>query len=438
VKILSIGTPLFSSHWRSAGHRVLVIADIALPAHGDNRSFDFFSYPQTCAQRVQNVVDEFHPDIVFQGDHSTLLIHLGLEAIDLPKVWYSIDAHLHSRWHKHYAALFNKVFCAQKNMIAHLSSFQPSVEWLPLFCQSPTAFLPWAKRMHNVSFVGTLDPEKNPGRIRFLNELGGKTGLHIAKGNYAPVYQSSRIVVNQSVKDDLNLRFFEATGCGALLVTDVLSHSMEEILVPNSDFLTYSHGNVDACLEKITWALDNPGKAKAIARSGHDKVLNRHCEHHRAKEMAGHMETLLARRTETALDRSTGTAHMAWTYDYCSRLALPKSLTLFFSMQSEQLVLQARQSVQARPWALLVAAGHALVSKNPILANALLSQIAEAPKDMEFRIRHLCIKAELLLRTGNDHQAREMVEAALNEFPGEQEILNLAQAFNRRRHHPVQ
>ncbi|MBN2036288.1 MAG: glycosyltransferase [Chitinispirillaceae bacterium] len=429
MKILSIGTPLFSSHWRSAGHRVLVIADVALPAHEDNRPFDFFSDPQTCSQRIKEVADEFQPDIIFLGDHSTPLIHLGLESVILPKAWYSIDAHLHCRWHKHYAAIFDLVFCGQKNMVAPLSAFQSRIKWLPLFCQSPMEFKPWADRIHDVSFVGRLDGEKNPGRVRFFNDLRKKVNVHFASGNYAPVYQSSRIVVNQSVKDDLNLRFFEAVGCGALLVTDRLSHSMEDLLTPGSEFLTYTHGNVDECAEKITWAIEHPDKAKAIARSGHEKVVNRHCAQHRAKEVLEIMGAL-PERTEAIVDGDIGAAHLAWAYDHCSRLALPGPLTLFFSRQSEQLLPQARQSVQARPWVLLVAAGHALKKNNPVLAGALLSQIIEVPKDREFRIRHVCVEAELLLLNGDRNQAKKIAEAGLEEFPDDQEIRDLAEAIN--------
>lgn len=36
MNILSLGIPLFSSPWRAAGHRVLVLADIALGGHEDN------------------------------------------------------------------------------------------------------------------------------------------------------------------------------------------------------------------------------------------------------------------------------------------------------------------------------------------------------------------------------------------------------------------
>jgi hypothetical protein len=105
MNILSLGTPLFSSSWRAAGHRVLVLADIAQSSHEDNLAFDFFSHPDTCARRFGAIVDRYKPDVIFQGDHSAPLIHCGLEDMDIPKAWYSIDSHLHMSWHKHYAEI---------------------------------------------------------------------------------------------------------------------------------------------------------------------------------------------------------------------------------------------------------------------------------------------------------------------------------------------
>ena len=117
MKILSIGTHLFASTWRELGHKVRVIADYDLPPHPGNSRFDFFSAPRECEAAILSLVDSFRPEVIFQGDRSTPLIHCGLESCPLPKVWYAIDTHLHHAWHRHYAAAFDTVFIAQKNML---------------------------------------------------------------------------------------------------------------------------------------------------------------------------------------------------------------------------------------------------------------------------------------------------------------------------------
>ncbi|MBN1127486.1 MAG: glycosyltransferase family 1 protein [Chitinispirillaceae bacterium] len=423
MNILSLGTPLFSSHWRAAGHRVLVVADVPLTAHEDNRPFDFFREPASCAMRIAAITYDFRPDVIFQGDHSTPLIHAGLEEMNVPKAWYAIDTHLHLTWHRHYAALFDRLFCAQQNMVPLMSGYHPNPQWLPVFCRNSSAFMPWAQRNHDVAFVGTLDPARNPRRLELFDSLRQKgVHVHLATGDYSPVYQSSRIVVNQAVHNDLNLRVFEAMGCGSLLVTDRITHSLQELFDEGRDYLAYSSGDADDCAEKIAWALQHPAEAKGMAHSGHAKVLERHCEKHRAAQVLETLQSLAATAPQKTMDPDTRAAHLAWTCDYCSRLALPESLTAFFAGQAELHAARGRTSIQGRPWTLLVSAGQALNKKNIPLANALLSQIAELPPEREFRVRHWELRVKTLLLAGWSAQAREVAGAALKEFPDEKEL----------------
>jgi hypothetical protein len=430
MKILSLGTSLFSPFWRADGHRVVVLSDGPLTGHEDNLPFDFFTDPDSCAGRIAAIIDDFRPDVIFQGDRSTPLIHAGLEHIGAPKVWYAIDTHLHHAWHRHYAALFDRVFCAQRNLIELMSAYMPATEWLPLFCQRSAEFLPWARREHDVAFVGTIDPAKNPRRVRLFDALRQKgIPVRLATGAYCPVYRQSRIVVNQAVHDDLNFRVFEAMGCGSLLVTDRISHSLDPLFDEGRDYLAYSPGDADGCAKKIGWALEHPHEAEAIARSGHAKVLARHCEEHRAALIMEALQSLAAARPAAVADAATRAAHLAWAFDHCSRLALPASLTTFFSGQADRLAAQGRMSITGRPWTLLISTGAALNRGNPPLANALLSQITDELPDREFRVRYLCLKMESLLLTGDGAGARQVAGEALREFPDDEEIREMAGAM---------
>ena len=427
MNILSLGTLLFSSSWRASGHRVLALAEVAQSGHEDNLAFDFFSHPDTCAERFGEIVDRYKPDVIFQGDHSAPLIHCGLEDIDIPKAWYSIDSHLHLSWHKHYAVLFDRVFVAQKSLVPHLSRYQPRAYWLPPFCQRTTEFIAWAEREHDVAFVGTLDRARNPERVRLFDALRQSgISIHLATGAYQPVYRSSRIVINQAVKDDLNLRVFEAMGCGSLLVTDRISHSLHELFDEGRDYCAYTPGDAEDCAQKIAWALKHPVEAEAMARSGHVKTLSRHCETHRAGQVLEALSSLVAEKPTSAIDPDTRASHLAWTYDYSSHLALPEALTVFFAEQAEILAAWGRQSIAARPWSLLVSAGQALKKSNVALVNALLSQIPEVPEDREFRIRHACLCMASLFLTGKSAEAQKLAETSLSEFPDEEEIREAA------------
>jgi hypothetical protein len=419
MRILSIGTSLFAAFWRDAGHSVCVATDRDNTAHPDTVPFDFFVSPQKAEVRLRQLVETFRPEVTFQGDHSTPLIHCGLETIDLPKAWYAIDTHLHHAWHRYYAAPFDMVFCAQKNMVPVLRTHQPVVEWLPLFCQRSSAFLPWEQRTVDVAFVGKVDPSTNAERVSLFNALEQKgVRLYKATGDYVPVYCSSRIVVNQSVADDLNFRFFEAPGCGALLVTDRLSHSMGDILKEGTDFLAYEQNNADDCADKIRWALAHSAEADTMARSAHGKISASHMVKNRAATVLNCLERLAA----AAHDGATIAAYNSWVHCYCSRLKLPQHLTAFFAARAEKLALAGRDSEAGRPYSLLVLAEHALENGKPLPARSLLLQITELPQDREFRLRYYHVTIEAEIGSGNINEANRCLSLAKNEFPEHEEF----------------
>jgi hypothetical protein len=422
MKILSLGTYLFAPAWRDLGHTVKVVADFDLPRHPDTLRYNFFDAPDECEPFVKSLVESFRPDIIFQGDHSRPLIHCGLETIEIPKAWISIDTHLHGAWHRHYGTLFDRVFCAQQHWVSRMSEFRRNAEWIPLFCQNPTDFLPWRERSHEVSFVGKVDPSVNPARSALFDALLKRgVPLHLATGDYAPVYQSSKIVVNQSVAGDLNLRFFEATGCGALLITDRLSHSMNDILTEGADFITYTHDDPDDLIDKITFARNHPAESEAMARRAHEKIRNGYLERHIAGRAAERLAQLLSQQSSSgAFDQGAVLAHSAWAHDHCARLRLPKPLSEFFAERAEGLAEYGRASEEGRPWALLVQAGCAVDKGNYLRARSILMQLPALPNDPDFRVRFYTVKTEAEALGGFREEALATIVSAREEFPGKE------------------
>jgi hypothetical protein len=70
-----------------------------------------------------------------------------------------------------------------------------------------------------------------------------------------------------------NMRLFEATGCGACLLTDA-KHDLNSYFNPNTEIVEY-HG-VEDLFEKASWLLDNPIRAAAIGRAGRERCLRDH------------------------------------------------------------------------------------------------------------------------------------------------------------------
>jgi len=70
-----------------------------------------------------------------------------------------------------------------------------------------------------------------------------------------------------------NVRMFEVSGAGTLLVTDH-KKNIRSLFEPDSEILTYK--NKQECVEKLEWAWDHPLEAKTIALAGQARALRDH------------------------------------------------------------------------------------------------------------------------------------------------------------------
>ncbi len=429
-RILVLGASQFAGCFRELGFDVLTVVARGISQDPADLIIDFYSNPSSIRDLIRSEIESFSPDFIFQGDHSGPLIHAGLEDFAIPRVWYAIDTHLHLKWHRHYAALFDKVFCAQKRLVSELKTFQPDVEWLPLYCSGNAEFVQWEKRKYDVSFVGKLDPAVTPERVCLFEEIK-RLGvpLFCTTGNFSPVYSSSKIVINQSVCDDLNLRFFEGAGCGALLITDELSHSMSDILEPRKDFLVYRHNDAHDLVSKINWALSHEKEACEMAHRAYRKIRDSHMEINRARRVAQwflHESSLSAPK-----ERGSVLSHLAWACDHCSLLDLPANLSGYFSGLAEEYAFKARTSESGRDRALLVLADRECRKNKFAAVKGLLTQINNVEeKDLEFQIRLSQLEAVSEAAAGNLSRASEILDATLLLSPSDSVLLDLNREIN--------
>jgi hypothetical protein len=87
--------------------------------------------------------------------------------------------------------------------------------------------------------------------------------------------------ISASAKHATNMRLFEATGAQACLVTEQ-TEDLATLFEPDAEVVTYT--SLDECKEKVTWLLENPRKAREIARRGQMRTLKEHTFEHRAQE----------------------------------------------------------------------------------------------------------------------------------------------------------
>lgn len=317
MRILELHAPYFRARWRRE-HEVLAWGP---DAHHDLRQ----TQPATRLVDVLATLPAgWTPDLIVLGDDSRPLAVLGLEDAPCPLVFLSVDAHHHGLWHAPLACAADVALVAQR-------------DWLPVFAEagaSGTAWMPlWAPDdlpradgtvAHQMAFVGSLDARFHPERVALLDALAPRLPLHVAQGAYADVFARSRIVLNQTVRGDLNARVFEAMATGALLLTERTTNGLLELFGDGEHLVTYERGDVDGLVALAQRFLaDEPARARIAAR-GCEAVRARHLESHRASATLAMVQSAPSRRPAPIRHAGLARAYCALA-DWCARYAAKAS-----------------------------------------------------------------------------------------------------------------
>jgi hypothetical protein len=104
------------------------------------------------------------------------------------------------------------------------------------------------------------------------------------------IYRRAKIVFNKSVRNDVNMRYFEAMCAGAVLVTDKLKDNGVDVLFqPGTELVQYhDEASLVAAIDRL---LANESERVAIGARARDRVLQEHTYEHRARKV---LEVLLA------------------------------------------------------------------------------------------------------------------------------------------------
>lgn len=79
-----------------------------------------------------------------------------------------------------------------------------------------------------------------------------------------------------------NMTLFEATGVGALLLTDYKSN-LADMFVLDREAVAYR--SPQECLEKVRYYLAHEAERESIARAGHERTMGEHTYTHRMREL---------------------------------------------------------------------------------------------------------------------------------------------------------
>jgi GT2 family glycosyltransferase/2-polyprenyl-3-methyl-5-hydroxy-6-metoxy-1,4-benzoquinol methylase len=264
--------------------------------------FDSKARPETtgvyCRRALGSLVEVEHflptelGRVPRQGFDLYLNIDDGLRyawPVDLhPCAWWAIDTHLDFAWCLEKARSFDFVFAAQRDGAEQLRQQGiASAVWLPLACDPELHGKHDVAKQFDVCFVGNVFPGPRADLVdriqrHFPNTFVGQRYFEVM----AQTYSASRIVFNRSIRNDVNMRVFEALASGSLLLTnDLTENGQAELFRDGLHLATYD--DAEDLLDKVRFYLAREAVRERIATAGRQEVLARHTYRHR-------METLLA------------------------------------------------------------------------------------------------------------------------------------------------
>ncbi len=287
MKILIFNQDWFAAELRELGHEVRTCGS---EPHLEHR----IPVLTNDLESVISGLNGFVPDVILWHDNSMpTVLMAGLESTTIPIVFYSVDTFHHAPMHALMAEIFDHVLVAQRDYVRVFDGCGTPVTWLPLW--APRYVEASDRKTWPVSFVGNLSAKLNPRRVEFFEKLKRHVPIHIAHGNYWEYFPFSEIVVNQTVKGDLNFRVFEVMMCGALLLTERTPNGLFEMFREGEHLVTYTPDSVEEATEKVHYLLAHPEQMRHIAHAGREEILARHLAKHRAQSVHEILSTVKKR-----------------------------------------------------------------------------------------------------------------------------------------------
>lgn len=194
-----------------------------------------------------------------------------------PAALWAVDTHIQFERTLNKARGIDWVFAAQKDGAEALrqAGVGPT-RWLPLACDPDVHGRQEVDKQFDIAFVGN----RVGGRRQELLELIGRKYPNTFVGRryfeaMAEIYSASRIVFNQSVGNDVNMRVFEGLASGSLLLTNDLSdYGLADLFRNGKHLATYC--DAEELLDKIDWYLQHEQERERIAAAGRAEALARH------------------------------------------------------------------------------------------------------------------------------------------------------------------
>ena len=252
---------------------------------------------------IKRIAETFYPDLVLsikgEAVKPKTIEWIREELGAKTALWYPDDPRFFNSLVKYIAPSYDHVFTASEKAIDMYKDIGcEKVHFLPFACE------PTVHRKLNLSdgisktnnldvvFVGTYT-RRRARLIKALEKAGIKVKVYgpywryfmrsnnVRDGIYGPemvkVFNSAKIVLNIHVEDDLpykvNMRTFEATGCGSFLLTDY-AYGIEKLFKVGEELVSYN--DADELVELVKYYLEDKEERMTISEKAQKKTYYRH------------------------------------------------------------------------------------------------------------------------------------------------------------------
>lgn len=232
----------------------------------------------------------------------------GEDALDLnldwsppsPSAYWCSDAHISEESYQYRlsrAKRFDYVFCCQKEAMERFENDGIPRERLFFMphAAEPDVYKPYdIIKKWDWCFIGHMNSNERIDLVdRFCREwpVGIKGYLGWRRGevpgynvfdDVAKKFSMSRIVLNNAIRNDINMRCFESLACKSFLMTSDIP-TLGDVLTPGVHLVTYK--TVDEAVEKAKYYLAHEEEREAIASAGYKEVISNHTYMNRALDI---------------------------------------------------------------------------------------------------------------------------------------------------------
>lgn len=229
-----------------------------------------------------------------------------------PIAYFASDTHLDDGYRMRMAQKMDYVFFGQKRAV---DEYKPSkknrtVKWL-LHAFEPSCYRPgvWTgekwidaipEKKYDVGFIGHMQTYENYNgisRLDFLDEMFKEfpnfyfgtripgDPAHNLFDDAASKFNASKIVLNITAKDDINMRNFEALGANSFLLQNWLPTYADWFGDDYEGKLFVTYKTIEEAKEKAHYYLDHPEEREAIAEAGYQWAIAHDTYRHRIIEI---------------------------------------------------------------------------------------------------------------------------------------------------------